>query len=343
LSDALTLAVAFAVALVLALALTPLAIRAAWRTDFLDHPEGYKQHERATPYLGGIAVVASFVVAAAVFASELRSLPAVFACMLMLLVIGTIDDRRRLGLGIRVLAVVAAGAILHVADLGWTIFDGTAADLVFTIIFVLGVVNAFNLMDNLDGATGSVAATGALGLGTLSALEGDVALGAFCLALAGACAGFLPYNLAQPGRIFLGDGGSMPIGLGLAAAMMNLPAAPGLDAEMVLLAVVLVGLPALDTTLVIVSRIRRGVTVLSGARDHLTHRLLVKLRSTRRVAAVLAVSQGLLGAAAIALHQLQPSLALAGSAACIALGMAVVAALEVPRSAEVRALEEAGA
>ncbi len=147
-------------------------------------------------------------------------------------------------------------------------------------------MNAFNLMDNLDGATGTVTAVAASGIGALAATGSAWALGAMALALAGACAGFLPYNLAKPARIFLGDGGSMPIGLIISALIMAMTPVGELGEVMVPIAVVLVGLPALDTALVIVSRRRRGVSVFSGGRDHLTHRLLAKLGTPRRVALV---------------------------------------------------------
>ena len=90
---------------------------------------------------------------------------------------------------------------------------------------VLAVVNAFNLMDNLDGAAGTVGAVSAAGAGVLATMEGDPMLGALALSLAGACGGFLPFNLSRPARVFLGDGGSMPIGFVVAPS--NSHALPG--------------------------------------------------------------------------------------------------------------------
>ncbi len=185
-------------------------------------------------------------------------------------------------------------------------------------------------MDNMDGATGSVALVSAAILGLLAAAHGDPALGAIALALAGACAGFLPFNLASPSRVFLGDGGSMPIGFVVAATIMALPASGRLGWALIPLAVVLVGLPALDTALVIVSRKRRGAGVFTGGRDHLTHRLRARLGSSRRVAMALATGQAFLCGAGAVLFEFEGSIAVAGSLILILAGVVVVALLESP-------------
>lgn len=334
---------AFAIAGATAALATPFAIRAALRTGFLDNPVGYKQHARPTPYLGGVAVISAFVVATILFGRGFHDWQALIACSLALLLIGSVDDRVSLGPGIRVAAVAVVASVLYRSGLGWRVFDGDTANFIFTLAFVLGVVNATNLMDNLDGAATVVVGTGAISLAALAAIEGEGALATVALAVAGACAGFLPFNLARPGRIFLGDGGSMPLGLLTATMIMNLPRPAGLDGEMLVVAVVLVGLPALDTALVIVSRLRRRVTVLSGGRDHLTHRLLGRLGSTRRVALALAAGQTILGVIAIGLFQLTPGVALGAAVACVAGGLAVIVALEAPRRERVRGFERAGA
>jgi len=111
------------------------------------------------------------------------------------------------------------------------------------------------------------------------------------VALAGACLGFLRYNLAAPARIFLGDGGSMPIGFLVAGLIMALPLGEQAGAHRLVAAVLLAGLPILDTTLVMISRQRAGVSFLQGGRDHLSHRLRSRLPSARAVALVLAAGQ----------------------------------------------------
>jgi UDP-GlcNAc:undecaprenyl-phosphate GlcNAc-1-phosphate transferase len=323
------LELAFLLAAAAGLLLVPVAIFAARRTGFLDRPVGYKGHLRPTPYLGGAAVVAAFLLSACLFGRAAASFLPIVACALVLWGLGTVDDRFGIGPIPRLAVEVATACALFAAGVGWSVFPGEALNLAFTVVFVAGVVNAYNLMDNMDGATGTVALVSAAILGMLAAAHGNVALGAVSLALAGACAGFLPFNLASPSRIFLGDGGSVPIGFVVAATIMALPGG-GLGWALIPLAVVLVGLPALDTALVIVSRKRRGVGICTGGRDHLTHRLRARLGTPRRVAMALATGQAFLCGAGAVLYEFRDSIAMAGSLTLILVGVLVVALLESP-------------
>ncbi len=327
---ALRLALAFLLAGGASLLLTPAAIALARRTGFLDRPVGYKGHARPTPYLGGTAVVAAMLLSAALFGHAATAFWPIAVGALALWALGTVDDRYGLGPLSRLAIELAAGGALFAAGIGWSVFASEPLNLALSVVFVAGVVNAFNLMDNMDGATGTVALVSAAILGALAAIDGNVALGAIALALAGACAGFLPFNLASPSRIFLGDGGSVPVGFTLAATIMAMPGGAHLGLALIPLAVVLVGLPALDTALVIVSRRRRGVGVFVGGRDHLTHRLRARLGSPRRVALALAAGQAFLVGAGAVLFQLGRPLATAGSLTLILAGVAVVARLESP-------------
>ncbi|MBJ7470589.1 MAG: O-antigen ligase family protein [Solirubrobacteraceae bacterium] len=276
----------------MALALTPVAIRVAGRTGFLDQPKGYKGHAKAIPYLGGSAVVAAFCAVLLAFGqSQELTLPLVAATLIVWLV-GTIDDRRNLSPAIRVLVEVGVATGLWVADLGWSLGVGPGVDLVATVVTVLAVINAFNLFDNMDGASSTMAFATSLGLAALGAIEGDTWLVVAAAALAGSCLGFLPYNLARPqARIFLGDGGSMPIGLIISALVMTGASQSAVGWEALALGFLLVAVPSTDTALVIVSRRRKGISVLTGGRDHLTHRTRRHLTSPRAVAVTLGLVQ----------------------------------------------------
>jgi UDP-GlcNAc:undecaprenyl-phosphate GlcNAc-1-phosphate transferase len=319
-------------AVVTALAVNPIRTLAA-RTDFYDRPVGYKQHAQPTPYLGGAAVMAGFLIASIALGSAWSRFAPATLCALLLVAVGTLDDRVGLGIAPRLGAQIAAALVLWMFGTGWDV-GNPAADLALTVVWVIGVTNAFNLMDNLDGAAATVGLTSAFGAGALAISAGDPGLAVFALALAGACAGFLPQNLATPSRIFLGDGGSLPIGFLIAAIIMaSPPESVGLAA--VLAAAPLVGLPIFDTALVVVSRYRRRVTILSGGRDHLTHRLYTKLGSTRRVAMVLAGSQGTLCLLALALHALDPYEVTGAAVGYLICGLIALALLEAPRGARV--------
>jgi UDP-GlcNAc:undecaprenyl-phosphate GlcNAc-1-phosphate transferase len=327
----LTAGLSFAVAAAASLAATPLAIRIAERTGFFDHPRDYRQHAAPTPFLGGAAVMAAFLLAGLLVAGASGKLLIPLGCAVALWLLGTVDDRMAVAPGWRVLAEVLAASALFAAGLGWATRLGDIFDFLLTIGSVVIAVNAFNLMDNLDGACGTVTSVAACGVGVLAAIRGNVAVAGLSFALAGACAGFLPFNLARPARIFLGDGGSMPAGFLVAAlAMATARHASGGNAGL-LVGALLAGLPIFDATLVSVSRIRRGVTVVTGGRDHLTHRLLLSLRTPRAVAGALAVLQAGLCAVGIVGYELGGE-----GVALLALGVflsavAAISVLDSPR------------
>jgi UDP-GlcNAc:undecaprenyl-phosphate/decaprenyl-phosphate GlcNAc-1-phosphate transferase len=293
----------FIPAFLLAAAVTFAAVRPvialARRTAFYDHPTGYKGHHRATPFLGGLAVLAGFIAAVVAFGQATDRLWVILACALGLLAVGTLDDRFPVRPRWRVLAEVAAAIALDAAGLGWTVFGPELLNTLLTIAWVVGLCNAFNLMDNLDGATGTVAGVAAAGIGVVGLTHGDTAMAAVGFALAGACVGFLAHNLARPARIFLGDGGSLPIGFLVAASAIAVCDGHGLGVAAVPFGALLAGLAIFDTALVVVSRRRAGVPMVTAGRDHLTHRMLLRLGSERRVAIVLALVQAWLCLGAI--------------------------------------------
>ena len=327
--DELRIGLSFLVGLSAALVAVPIAIRVAWRTNFLDHPVGYKKHGRATPYLGGAAVVLAFLPAALALGGGTGEFAVIVLGAVGLSVVGTIDDRVGLGPLTRVLAATVAAVALWDAGLAFDVSRSGAIDLIVAVFWVVGLVNAFNLMDNLDGATGSVGAVSAAGAGALAATQGEPLLAALALSLAGACAGFLPHNLSRPARVFLGDGGSMPIGFVVAAVVMGVSANPHLAQAVVLAAVPFVGIVAVDTALVVISRTRRGVSIMTGGRDHLTHRLLHWLGSPRTVAVVLGIAQAALSLVGLALFQASEPTILGAAVAYVALGLVAISALEL--------------
>jgi UDP-GlcNAc:undecaprenyl-phosphate GlcNAc-1-phosphate transferase len=321
LPTAALVALAFAVAFAVTLGTTPLARRLAIATGFYDVPVGYKQHRQATPYLGGVAVMAGLFVATLSFAPDLGHLAPLLGCVLAIHLIGTLDDKFTLGVRVRIAAEAGVAIILWATGWGWEVFGSEIADLGLTIAWVLGIVNAFNLMDNLDGAASTVASVSAAGTALLAGLSGNATLAVLAIALSGACAGFLPHNLARPSRIFLGDGGSMPVGLVLAATVMALPAQGELGWVLLL-----VGIPIIDTTLVVMSRTRQGISVLTGGRDHLSHRLLAGVGSERSVALTLGASQAALCGVAVFLSELH---GFGEAHGALALGLLTLAAVMV--------------
>jgi UDP-GlcNAc:undecaprenyl-phosphate/decaprenyl-phosphate GlcNAc-1-phosphate transferase len=307
---------------------TPVAIRLATATGFLDTPIGYKGHRRPTPYLGGVAIMAGVVVAGLAFGDGAGRYAVLGACVLGLFLLGTLDDRINLSPGLRLVFQITAALVLVATGNGWGILGHGAADGLLTVAWVVGVVNAVNLMDNMDGAAATVVGVAAAGTGAVAALGQDYVAAAMCLAVAGACLGFLPHNLAAPARIFMGDGGSMPLGLLLAGLSMGVFSAGGLGLAGIVEAALIAGLVILDTTLVVISRRRAGRPLLAGGRDHLTHRLATRVGSARAVAAILGGTQLVVCAVAIVSGQLNV-------AAVIVVGtLAVIGALWAIRELE---------
>jgi UDP-GlcNAc:undecaprenyl-phosphate/decaprenyl-phosphate GlcNAc-1-phosphate transferase len=320
----------FSVAAAVVLLVTPLAIRAAVRFGLLDSPTGYKAHAGATPYLGGAAIMTGISLGALMFSGPLPGVWdnhgwSIVACALVLLVLGTADDRANLPVALRLAVEAALAVALYHLGHGWQIFHVGALNLALTIVWVVGVINAFNLMDNMDGAAASVAAVSALGAGALALISGMYEWAPLCFATAGACVGFLPYNLARPARIFMGDGGSLPLGLIVAALTMTVVRADyPLGSSGVVVAALLVALVILDTTLVTFSRTRGGRPVFSGGRDHLTHRVVDRLGTPRAVAAALAFTQLLVCGVAIAVARAGVGWVLLAGGLCLAFGVALI-------------------
>ena len=328
--DELRLAGAFALSLVAALALVPVAMRVALRTDFVDVPGGYKGHERVTPYLGGSAVVLTVGISLFVVGAATSRFAALFVWAFVLFVVGTIDDKRNLNPLLRLAIEIIAAAALWNYGLGWAVFGNEFLNIALTVFWVVGLVNAFNLMDNMDGAASTVAGVSATGIAALGWVYGDVALALIGASLAGACLGFLRYNLAKPARIFLGDGGSMPIGFVIAGAVMAAPGTQGFGWSAILALAPMVGLPILDTTLVVISRRRGGRPILSGGRDHLTHRLRAMLGSVRAVVISLATVQAILCLMALGVSQLSTVFVVATGVILAAAGAIAIFVLETP-------------
>jgi UDP-GlcNAc:undecaprenyl-phosphate GlcNAc-1-phosphate transferase len=329
-SPELSAAAAFAFAALTTYLVTPLAIAIAVRTKFLDLPVGYKGHKSPTPYLGGTAIVVGIVAAVLVIRGTGSTHWAIVVGAIAVWAIGTVDDRFNLPIALRLAVEVGIAVLLWSTGRGWGIFHNSAADLALTIVWVVGLMNAFNLMDNMDGAAATTAAVSAAGAGVLALITGDTALAALSFAVSGACFGFLPRNLARPARIFMGDGGSLLLGLLVARVAMAAVTKGYLGPSGVIVAALLVGIVIFDTTLVTISRTRAGRSVLTGGRDHLTHRLALRLGGPRNVALMLAASQLILCGVTIAVAQAGVGWVLLAGGTGIVLGLALIWQLEKP-------------
>ena len=176
-SDGITAALAFTFAFAVAAIATPVAIDVAWRVGFLDTPVGHKRHDRATPYLGGAAVVLAALPVAILLGGVDAAAAWILGGAVVMAVVGTIDDRRMLGPLVRLAVEVSLGVLLWAVGFGWSAFNSDIASLALSVVWVVGLVNAFNLMDNLDGAAGSVGLVCAAATGGVALVYGSVAAG----------------------------------------------------------------------------------------------------------------------------------------------------------------------
>jgi UDP-GlcNAc:undecaprenyl-phosphate/decaprenyl-phosphate GlcNAc-1-phosphate transferase len=264
--------------LALSWVLVPLALRIATRREVFDHPGGHKQQEAPVPYLGGVAMVLAFsaaVIAAAIVrppVAGLNELIVIMAAAAALSLVGLVDDLRGLGVTVRMVAMVAAALALWFSGTGVLLFGNPWIDGAITILWVVGITNSMNLLDNMDGLSAGVAAIAAATFFGVAALNGQFLVAGLSIALVGCALGFLRHN-RYPARIYMGDAGSLFLGFTLAALgiRLRLDAGPPIA---VFVPLVVLTIPILDTALVTLTRFREGRSIFQGGADHASHRLV---------------------------------------------------------------------
>jgi UDP-GlcNAc:undecaprenyl-phosphate GlcNAc-1-phosphate transferase len=265
------------VALTFSIVATPLARRAALRAGVVAAPRSRDVHTLPVPLLGGAAIYAAFVVTLLLFGdrAHIRELVGILVGATLISLFGLADDRWGLSAPLKLLGQVLAAVVLLVGGTQVQLFALPWLNWALTIVWVVGITNALNFLDNMDGLSGG-AATIAAAFFLLLAFMNEprqVLVGAMAAALIGACVGFLRYNL-NPATIFMGDTGSLFIGFILAALAIKLRFLGNVPVVTWMVPVCVLGLLIFDTALVCVSRLRRGVNPFTTAgKDHLSHRL----------------------------------------------------------------------
>lgn len=289
----------FCAALALAWGLTPLALRLATKKEILDRPGDYKVQGSPIPYLGGAAIVVAFTIAiiggAAIRppVSGFSEVVTIMALALALAAMGLVDDLHGLNPFFRLVIEVAAGAGLYVAGVRVEIFDAAVLNVVVTVFWVVGITNAFNLLDNMDGLSAGIAAISSLFFFVLAASNGQFLVAGLAAALMGCAAGFLRHNF-HPAKIYMGDAGSLYLGFLLAVIGIKLR----FDApeEITFMVPILVlGIAIFDTALVTTTRIIHKKNPWAGGRDHTSHRIVFVGISVPAAVALIYVAQIALG------------------------------------------------
>lgn len=277
--------------------ITPLVRSAATRFGVTDLPSARKVHASPVPLLGGAAIWAGFVMTLLLFdqAQFVQQFGSIIAGASVASLVGLWDDRWGMKPLFKLFGQVVAAALMVAFGTKVQFLQNDLLNLAATILWVVGITNALNLMDNMDGLAGGVAAWATGFFFLLALMTGQRLVAPLALALAGACIGFLYYNF-KPGHIFMGDTGSLFLGFMLAAVGIKLRfpelydpitgVATDHQNATWMIPLLVLGLPIFDTTLVTISRLRRGLPITRGGRDHVSHRL-VALGATRREAVLI--------------------------------------------------------
>jgi len=268
----------FLITLIFSIALTPMVLRYAIRMDVLDHPGGHKSHEVAVPYLGGLAIVITFLIAVSAMSvlrpphSGRAELLVILAIAVALAIVGFVDDLRQVSPAWRLVAEIAAATLVWLLGNGTAVTSVAALDLGLTVLWFVGVTNAFNLLDNMDGLAAGLAAISSITIFAIAAANGQFLVAALAIGLVGCTVGFLRLNF-HPAQIYMGDCGALFIGFLVAYLGIKLRFEGGRLVS-ALVPVLACATAVFDTSLVTISRIRAGRSPFQGGRDHVSHRLV---------------------------------------------------------------------
>ncbi len=298
---------AIAAALVV-LATTPLAARFARVVGAVDQPSGRRIHSRPTPRLGGLAILLGFLVPVLFYLPQDSATRAVVTGAIMIACLGMVNDIWGLSPAVKLAGQVACASIpvsagltidhitlpfVGVGDLG-------PAQFPLTLLWFVAIVNMINFSDGMDGLAAGITGIGATTLAILAASLGRADPAIMAAALAGACVAFLVFNF-HPARVFMGDGGSMLLGFVVAGVAINgvmkTTAAIAVVAPLIVLAI-----PILDTSFVIMKRIKHGLPVYSADRSHFHHRFFTIGWGQRKTVLAIYTWCALMGLVAIVLR-----------------------------------------
>ncbi|ABC44638.1 probable glycosyltransferase [Salinibacter ruber DSM 13855] len=304
------------VALLAALGLTPVVKRIARWNGQVDWPSDDRWHDRPVALMGGVAIVGAVALGMAVAGTGAFPWP-VWIGASALFALGLTDDLWGVRPEAKVLTqVLATAAVLYAGHEFWR--GGPVwASIPLTFLWVIGITNALNLIDGIDGLAASVTAIAAGALALLSVALGNLALAAVMLALAGAAIGFLVYNI-PPASVFMGDCGSLVLGYLLSVGALGVQGGGG-PVVGTLVPIAVMAVPIFDTTFVTVTRVLRGRSVTDGGTDHVHHRLIKLGASEGQALALLSGMSAAFGGVALSALWMQRLLALAVAALLLVL------------------------
>lgn len=314
---------AFVIAFLLSLYLTPIFRRAALKFGITDKPDSrLKLQKEPVPYLGGLAVYLSFLVTVGIIHDYSREVLGILLAGAIMVLVGLIDDFGVLSPPVKLLGQLLAALVLVKASLfiRLTILPIWLA-IPLTVLWVIAITNAANLIDIMDGLASGVGAIAAIVLVMINYQSGRELIVPLSIALAGSLFGFLPHNF-KPAKIYLGDAGSLFMGLMLAALSMN-GAYTRNSLWGVVAPIMILGVPIFDVLLVMYIRFRRGIPVMQGSPDHFALRLRKWRWSVRQTVLASYGATALLGALALVVIRLSTTGVIAATSVVVVVSLAL--------------------
>jgi UDP-GlcNAc:undecaprenyl-phosphate GlcNAc-1-phosphate transferase len=317
-------------ACLITLALGPVCLVLARRLGLVDVPgaETHKQHSHSVPVAGGLVLFsAALILSLTEGVYRQGSIPAILLSGGVIFIFGLLDDAYHLPPLWKLAGQLLASAALIALGVHVRIFSNPWLDYPLTVFWMVGITNAYNFVDSMDGLALGLAgmASAFFMLVSIDSGQGDLSL--FSTILLGACLGSYYFN-TSPAYYFVGDSGAQYLGFCLAALAIAYDPVGFEQLASWYVPILLVGVPIFDTTLVVISRLRRGVPVYKGAMDHTYHRLVALGMSSNRAVTTMHIAALLLGCLAFIALSLPPLIANLIFAAVLALGVVALVLLE---------------
>ena len=287
---------------------TPIAIYIAPKIGAIDIPKDKRRvHNKPMPRFGGMAIYIGIMAGLTIFAHGDRGIAPVMVGCTIIYILGVVDDLITMKPAMKFGGQLLCGTVVFAMGLRIEFITnyfgsgqmnfGLAACYIITVLWLAGITNAVNLVDGLDGLAAGIAGISALSIAYVSLIHGQHIPTIGMMIVAGACAGFLPFNF-HPAKTFMGDGGSQLLGFAI-AALSIIGTVKSATMVVVVIPAMVLGLPIVDTIMAIVRRTMRGQSIGTADKEHLHHRILRAGFGQRRAVMLMYCLSGIMGMVAI--------------------------------------------